>query len=401
MRPLLLTGYGVKLKIVNMRAHSHLQIADGRNSFSQKQSSYSFRPRQIPYDSIIIDGHSGYISLQAFHWLSRNKIPVFILNYDGTLISSVLPPMPVKADLRAAQHEAYKDPEKKFRIAHELVRAKVQRSRDVLKWLGERYDIEKDQRRVNKEALRLSHAKTVNDVRIVEGRVAQYYWQAIQSTVPESFCFQSRIIRSHQYNASDPFNLCLNYAYGVIEGYVRRAINIVGLEPAVGFLHEFGRSQTKESLVYDLQEPFRWLGDVTTIEAFESGVLDLKDFYFTGDDYRYRIEVEAKKHFLELLKDCFNAGAIHKGKSWKWDSIILNKTQELGRYVLGKSKKVWFDEPSLQLKRGDGKEIRNHISEATQARALHCCARTRISKEIIRCIGSLSESRNAQRAQRV
>ena len=26
-----------------------------------------------------------------------------------------------------------------------------------------------------------------------------------QSTVPESFCFQSRIVRSHQYNASDPF----------------------------------------------------------------------------------------------------------------------------------------------------------------------------------------------------
>jgi len=36
----------------------------------------------------------------------------------------------------------------------------------------------------------------------------------------------------------DPFNLCLNYAYGVVQGYMKRAANIVGLEPSVGFLHE-------------------------------------------------------------------------------------------------------------------------------------------------------------------
>ncbi len=43
-----------------------------------------------------------------------------------------------------------------------------------------------------------------------------------------------------------------------------------------------------------MQEPFRWIADVAVMEAFESGVLDLPDFYFTGDDYRYRFEPEAK-----------------------------------------------------------------------------------------------------------
>jgi len=71
---------------------------------------------------------------------------------------------------------------------------------------------------------------------------------------------------------------------------VRRAVNIVGLEPSVGFLHEFSESQTKEMLVYDLQEPFRWVGDVTVIETFESGTLDMKNFNFTEDDYSYKIE---------------------------------------------------------------------------------------------------------------
>ena len=369
MNPLHLSGYGVKIKVNNLRSRSDLHITNGRNGFDKEPESYSFRPRRIPHDSIIIDGHSGYVSLQAIHWLSRNKVPVFILNFDGSLISSILPPMPVKADLRAAQFEACKDPAKKFKIAYEIVKAKIQRNRDVLKWLGERYDIAKHVRRVDKEALALSKARTVNDARIVEGRVAQYYWLAIQSIVPETFCFQSRIVRSHQYNASDPFNLCLNYAYGVIEGYVRRAVNIVGLEPSVGFLHQFTGSQTRESLVYDLQEPFRWLGDVTAIEAFESGALDTKDFYFTGDDYRYHIEIEAKRRFLELLKDRFNSGVKYKGKTWKWDTIILNKTYELARFLLDRSKQVDFVEPRPSLQRSDTQKLQRRILQLTQKEA--------------------------------
>lgn len=56
---------------------------------------------------------------------------------------------------------------------------------------------------------------------------------------------------SHQNNASDPVNLALNYAYGVLEGECRAAINAVGLEPSMGFLHDFSNYQTKQSLVYD------------------------------------------------------------------------------------------------------------------------------------------------------
>ena len=114
-----------------------------------------------------------------------------------------------------------------------------------------------------------------------------------------------------------------------------------------------------------------WLCDVTVIEAFESGALDLKDFYFTGDDYRYRIEVEAKRRFLELLKDRFNSGVKYKGKSWKWDTVILNKTQELARY-LEKSGFIDFTEPVPILVRSDGRELRRRILElsAKEARKL-------------------------------
>jgi CRISPR/Cas system-associated endonuclease Cas1 len=69
--------------------------------------------------------------------------------------------------------------------------------------------------------------------------------------------------------------------------------------------------------VYDLQEPFRWIADVAVMEAFESGVLDLPDFYFAGDDYRYRFETQAKHRFLELLRERFNCGVRYNGRFLK------------------------------------------------------------------------------------
>jgi len=159
----------------------------------------------------------------------------------------------------------------------------------------------------------------------------------------------------------DLFNLCLNYAYGVIEGYVRRAVNIVGLESSVGFLHEFTGSQTKESMVYDLQEPLRWLGDMTTTEAFEFGALDLKDFYFTGDDYRYHIEIEAKIRFLRLLKDRFNSGVKYNGCVLKWDTVIKQKMMELAGYLTGYSKFHNLSDPKPRLCRTNSLEVRRRI----------------------------------------
>ena len=136
--------------------------------------------------------------------------------------------------------------------------------------------------------------------------------------------FQGRMTSSHQNNASDPVNLALNYAYGVLEGECRAAINTVGLEPSVGFLHEISGYQTKESLVYDLQEP-----DVTVMNTFESGLLDLSDLYFMGDDYRYRFEPEAKQRFLDLLRERFNSGVRYKARALKWDTV---RTEDKGTW---------------------------------------------------------------------
>lgn len=185
----------------------------------------------------------------------------------------------------------------------------------------------------------------------------------------EHLDFQGRMTSSHQNNASDPVNLALNYGYGFLEGEVRRAINSIGLEPSVGFLHYVSDYQTRQSLVYDLQEPFRWLVDLSVVEAFETGTLELRDFYFTGDDYRYRFEIEAKQHFIGLLREQFNAGVSYNCRVCRWDTVIEQKTLALGQFLAGKTAKLDFEEPAPILDTFDTRELRERIKSLTSNEA--------------------------------
>jgi len=123
------------------------------------------------------------------------------------------------------------------------------------------------------------------------------------------------------------------------------------------------------SFLGDLQEPFRWIADVAVMDAFEPGLLDLPDFYFTGDDYRYRFEPEAKERFLDLLRERFNSGVGYKGRGLKRDTVIEQKTVELSRYMIGRTVGLDFSEPSPDLRRTDDKELRRRILSLSTSEA--------------------------------
>jgi len=77
----------------------------------------------------------------------------------------------------------------------------------------------------------------------------------------------------------------------------------------------------------------------------------------------------ANRRYLQLLKDRFNSGVKYKRKTRKWDTVILNKTQEMARFLLDKSKQIDFVEPHPDLQRSDTQELRKRILELTQAEA--------------------------------
>jgi hypothetical protein len=80
--------------------------------------------------------------------------------------------------------------------------------------------------------------------------------------------------------------------------------------------------------------------------AFEAKTLDLHDFYFTGEDYRYRFELDAKRKFMVILRERFNSCVSYKGRVLKWDTMIQEKAGELGRYLSSRSRRLDFAEPA-------------------------------------------------------
>ena len=105
-----------------------------------------------------------------------------------------------------------------------------------------------------------------------EGRIAGIYHDNMTTIFhqlyPEfNFTGRKNKTNSRNYNASDEINALLNYGYAILESEIRKVINSTGLDYSIGFLHEINQSRTP--LVYDIQELFRWLIDVSVIQLLE------------------------------------------------------------------------------------------------------------------------------------
>jgi CRISPR-associated protein Cas1 len=126
--------------------------------------------------------------------------------------------------------------------------------------------------------------------------------------------------------------------------------------------------QTKCPLVYDFQEPYRWLVDTTVIACLESGRFVRKDFY-RMDNYVLRLRPEAARRLIDALRIKFNSAVSHEGKLYSWDTLIRLKAQELANHILGRGTDLDFGEPKSVLHRTDSKAVRSHILSLTTAEA--------------------------------
>jgi len=93
-------------------------------------------------------------------------------------------------------------------------------------------------------------------------------------------------------------NTMLNYGYSLLEAECLKAINSVGLDPHVGFLHEM--TPNKNSLAYDLQELFRFLVDLAVINLIENNTMEKKDFVVT-ENYNLRLRSSGAKKIVNEL----------------------------------------------------------------------------------------------------
>ena len=95
----------------------------------------------------------------------------------------------------------------------------------------------------------------------------------------------------------------------ILKIHLKKYLNSVGLDSQIGFLHEILLSRTP--LVYDLQELFRWLVDLSVIQLLEENKLKKSDFILT-ENYHIRLKQDTAKLLVEKLKSNFNGKVSYK-----------------------------------------------------------------------------------------
>lgn len=370
MNPLLLSGFGTSINVDKRRLVINNNL---------KEERIELYPHQVDYDSIIIDGHTGNISFEAIRWLTKHDIPIIMLNWNGNLLATVNPKEPSSGKLRINQYAKYLDDKARYDIALKMVKEKVSKSLSLLSQLSKYYeeiDLSKVEEAFADEYTNylVSSKKATSDkynfnkLLTYEGKIAIIYWDYLLKVFNKlypGFNFKGRRNKSYSWNmnASDEINALLNYGYAILESQVRKCINSVGLDPCVGYLHEPTHSKTP--LVYDLQEIYRWIIDLSVLQLLELKKLKKSDFTVT-ENYNIRLKEHTAKMLIERIKINFNSKAKYKKKNYAYDTLLQDNVQLLANFIQDKTTEFKFDIPNIEIMRDDDVEMRDFLVNMTR-----------------------------------
>ena len=203
----------------------------------------------------------GQVSCSPFlmHFCAENGVMISFLSERGQFLARVHGPVSGNVLLRKAQYRQSEQADTAAAIARSIVIGKIANSRTVLKRYlrdhGESPEITAVILRMKHHLANLSRLELNTDsIRGVEGEAAENYFSVFNRliTVPDTeFSFSGRNRRP----PLDPVNAMLSFVYTLLAHDIESALESVGLDPAVGFLHcdRPGRA----GLALDMQEEFR------------------------------------------------------------------------------------------------------------------------------------------------
>jgi CRISPR-associated protein Cas1 len=182
----------------------------------------------------------------------------FLARIEGPISGNVL--------LRKTQYRKSEEPGGASELARTIVRAKVANCRTaLLRALRDHPDIPgavavaEATKRLSGTLERLERPQSLDSVRGLEGESARYYFEVFDHLIlvqKEDFFFKTRNRRP----PLDNMNSLLSFVYTLLTHDARSALESVGLDPAVGFLHR--DRPGRPGLALDLVEEFRpVLGD--------------------------------------------------------------------------------------------------------------------------------------------
>ena len=271
------------LYVMTPHAYAHLENATVRIDVEREKRL------QVPLhhlSSIVCFGNI-MVSPALMHRLAEEGKSLVLLDERGRFKARLEGPVTGNILLRQAQHQCAANPGFALGFARACLAGKLRNSRHVLLRAAREADDSTEEQALTRVAdhlaasLRtLSVGLDLDTLRGVEGDAAKKYFSAINHVlkpqIRSAFTFTGRTRRP----PLDPINALLSFLYSMLMNDCRSALESVGLDPQLGFLHVVRPGRA--ALALDLMEEFRpYLADRLALTLINRNQLSSSDF-----DYR-------------------------------------------------------------------------------------------------------------------
>lgn len=283
----------------------------------------SVRVPLIKVEQVVIHGDST-VTAQALAALLQQRVEVCFLGYDGRFRGRLSPEFSKNSLVRLEQHRAHNAPERAFPLAQAFVYGKLANMRTLLL----RANRKREDPQVADAAMTLKalqdrvagltreaseappdpsapQAGTVEGTLLgLEGAGTAAYFGVFGRLLAEGWTFERRTKRP----PTDPVNALLSFGYVLLMHQVAAAVNLVGLDPYVGYLHR--AKYGKPALALDLMEEFRpIIVDSVVLTLLNNGMLRPDDF--VEDFGAYRLTDGGRRTFLTKFEERLNTEVQH------------------------------------------------------------------------------------------
>lgn len=255
----------------------------------------------IKIKGLVIMGRAS-ISPVAISELLQNKISLSFLTTYGKYIGCLEPDMGKNIYLRNAQWKAAGESPQAIHLTKAFVRGKLKNYRYSLlksQRTHSEIDLKNNLNQLQNTIKSLEKASTIDSIRGYEGAGSAAYLGCFEHLIRnEKFSFKIRNRRP----PLDPVNSLLSLGYSLLTHDIQSAINIVGFDPYLGYLHtqRYGRP----SLALDLMEEFRPLiVDAVVLKAINCRILTPEDFITEPVSNAVSLTKEALHKFLRLYQE--------------------------------------------------------------------------------------------------
>jgi CRISPR-associated protein Cas1 len=300
----------------------------------------------IKVDGVVIMGRAS-ISPIAIAELIHNKIPLTFLTVNGKYIARLEPEMSKNILLRNAQWKAAGESIQAVHVAKAFVRGKLKNYRNTLLKTQRNYreiDTSKGISQIESALITLEKSTTVSSIRGCEGAGSAAYFGCFNQFIRvDNFSFNHRNRRP----PIDPINSLLSLGYSLLRHDIQGALNIVGFDPYLGYLHT--QRYGKPSLALDLMEEFRPL----IVDSLVLGVINRKIFKpsdFLTEPVSNAVSLTKDKlhEFLKLYQERKLSTFKHPvlGIKKNYQETFEIQARLLGKYLMGETDKY----PPLVMK---------------------------------------------------